>query len=150
MITALKNSALLCAFGALSLSPAYAEDEAAADISRGEAELAELLKNRVAGEPIRCLRPSQSRGLRIIDETAMVFRDGRTVYINRTNAPRFLDEFDLPVFRQFTSRLCDNDQVEMRDRGSNGSFGGPILLLEEFTPYTVIETDSESTAAADS
>ena len=141
MKTLVRNLAVIGTVSALAFSPAMAEDQADTMPSKGETELVEILEGRVAGEPVRCLRRSQHRGVSIIDETAMLFRDGRTIYVNRTNAPRFLDEFDLPVFKQFGSSLCRNDQVEMRDRSANGSFAGPILLLGEFVPYTKVEAE---------
>lgn len=136
MTNLIRKSVIIGALGAVTVSPAAAEDQAKQDMSQGEAELAELLDGRVAGEPVRCLRQSQHRGIQIIDDTAMVFRSGSTIYVNRTNAPRFLDEFDLPVFEMFGSSLCTRDQVEMRNRLANASFAGPIILLGEFVPYT--------------
>lgn len=136
----IRNWVVMGAVSAMAVSPAIAEGQAEQEISPGEAELAELLEGRVAGKPVRCLRESQHRGVRIIDDTAMVFSSGRTVYVNRTNTPQFLDEFGLPVFRKFGTALCERDQVEMRNRLANGSFPGPIILLGEFVPYTKEES----------
>ena len=66
-------------------------------MSKGEIELAELLKGYTAGEPVKCLNRSQRDRLRSIDRTAFVFRDGKTIYVNRTSAPRYIDDFDVPV-----------------------------------------------------
>lgn len=129
----MKNALPLAIAATLLAAPAIA-DETADKPSAGELELAELLEGRVAGEPVRCLRQSQRDGLRVIDSTALVFRDGRTLYVNRPRNAQFLDEWDVPVFRQFTSSLCELDQVEMRDRTS--LMGGPVLVLDEFVPYT--------------
>ena len=136
-------SALAAAAAALSL-PATAQDsEASAEKEvqdRGEAELAELLEGYEAGEPINCLRRSQRDRLRVIDDTAFVFRDGRTIYVNRTNAPRFIDEFDVPVFKPFSSNLCRSDQVTFASRV--GGIPGPTITLAEFVPYTKVKTES--------
>ena len=83
---------------------------------------------------MKCLDDSERRNMQIIDETAFVFRDGDTVYVNRPDNARFLDEFDVPVFRMFGSSLCRLDQVEMRSQPSG--IGGPIVILNEFIPYT--------------
>lgn len=136
----IRKSVVAIAVCAMAVSPVAAEDQADQQISPGEAELAELLEGRIAGEPVRCLSQSRHRGVRIIDNTAMVFRSGSTIYVNRTNAARFLDEFDLPVFKIFGSDLCKRDQVEMRARSGNGSFAGPIVFLGEFVPYTKAES----------
>ncbi len=109
-------------------------------LDRGEKELAELLEGYEAGEPVNCLNKSQRDRLRIIDGTALVFRDGRTIYVNRTNAPRYIDDFDVPVFKPFGTRLCRSDQVEWVSRGSGIS--RPVSFLKEFTPYTKVEDDS--------
>ncbi len=112
---------------------------AAKDNDKGEAELAEILEGREAGEPVSCLTRTQRDRMQIVDRTALVFRDGRTIYVNRPTGVRLLDDFDVPVFRIFGSQLCRSDQFEMRSRA--GSFAGPTLVLGEFVPYTKIETD---------
>ncbi len=102
--------------------------------SRGERELAELLDGYVAGEPVRCLNRNQRDRLRVINDTALVFRDRNTIYVNRTNAPRFLDNFDVPVFTVFTSRFCNLDRVDFISRA--GGIRGPSVVLQDFVPYT--------------
>lgn len=111
-----------------------AQNPAAPRNAAGEAELAKLLEGRTKGEPEKCLSDSERRNMQIIDETAFVFRDGDTVYVNRPDNARFLDNFDVPVFRIFGSSLCRLDQVEMRSPTSR--IGGPVVILNEFIPYT--------------
>ncbi len=101
--------------------------------ARGEAELAKILEGRVAGEAVRCIGTSDRRNLQIIDGTALVFGSGRTIYVNKPDGVRFLDQFDVPVFTLFGSQLCKLDQVELRDRSS--SIPGPRLTMGEFIPY---------------
>lgn len=131
---------------AIAVTPSFAEEPSkqaeAEAVTEGEAELAKILEGRVAGEPVKCLTRAQRRNLRIVDETAMVFRSGRTFYVNRTNSPRFLNDWDYPVFSQFGSSLCRLDRVEMRSR--SGNFPGPVLTLSDFIPYTKVETDEGS------
>ncbi len=131
------------AFVSLALAgslPVGAQDADNDTNAKGEAELAEILEGYEAGEPVKCLRRSQRDRLQIVDDTAFVFRDGRTIYVNRTKSPRHLDDFDVPVFRLFGSSLCRQDQVEMRSR--DGHFAGPIVILSDFVPYTKVETES--------
>ena len=99
----------------------------------GEAELAELLEGRIAGEPVACLPGSGREALQVIDGTAFLFRQGDTLYVNRPSGVGTLNWSDLPVFHTFGSRLCERDRVELRDRSS--LIPGPILLLGEFIPY---------------
>jgi hypothetical protein len=107
---------------------------AADEPSRGERELAEILEGRVAGEPVDCLNDAESDRMQVVDGTAFVFRHGRTIYVNRPRGAEILDDNDLPVFHQFSSRLCRLDQVELRDRIS--AMPGPVIVLEAFIPYT--------------
>ncbi len=120
-------------------APASAQTD---EPTKGERELAELIEGRVAGEPVRCLTRIEADSVRIIDETAFVFRDRRTIYINRpVTGTRYLDRWDMPVFRKFgSSNLCRSDQVELVDR--NSGFPGPVLQLGAFIPYTLPETES--------
>lgn len=133
----MKHALPLTLAAALLAAPAFADEPAqseAAEPTAGEIELSEMLEGRVAGEPVKCLRRSQRDSLRVVDRTALVFRDGNTLYVNRPNGARFLDNWDVPVFRQFTSSLCRLDQVELRDRTS--LMPGPVLFLGDFVPYT--------------
>ncbi|MFZ1743304.1 MAG: hypothetical protein WAT93_10640 [Pontixanthobacter sp.] len=125
--------ALAGLMSATAVTPSFAEDSNA----NGEAELAKLLEGRVAGDPVNCLSQAQRRNMEIVDDTAMVFRDGKTLYVNRTSSPQFLSDWDYPVFTMHGSSLCKLDWVEMRSRGSN--FPGPNLTLEQFVPYTKLD-----------
>lgn len=109
--------------------PAVAEDRA----ERGEAELAQILEGRTAGEPKRCLSNFERRNLRVIDGTALVFESGDTLYVNRPTGARFLDWSDLPVFKIWGNQLCEKDMVELRDSAS--LMRGPVLFMGEFVPY---------------
>lgn len=136
------TSLALASIALIAAIPAAAEDKKIdKGIDKGEAELAELLEGYTAGEPVDCLNRSQQDRLRVIDDTALVFRDRGTIYVNRTHAPRFLDDFDIPVFTKFTSQLCRSDKVEMIDRGGSG-ITGPVFRLTEFIPYTKVKSDS--------
>lgn len=129
----------LFAFAALSLPAApiavlAADDHTPPRSGAGEAELAQLIAGRVMGTAQRCLDDSKRRNMLIVEDTAFVFRDGDTIYVNRPENAGFLDDFDAPVFRLYGSHICRLDQVEMRDRTSG--IGGPVVILNEFIPYT--------------
>ena len=130
-------SSLATAAAAITLvaSPASAERKS------GEEKLAELIDGRVAGQPQSCINTFNSRPLTVIDDTAIVYRSGDTVYVNRTRAPQTLDNDDVLVIRKFGSgsRLCRLDQVSTRDR-FNGFYTGNIFLTD-FVPYRRVETD---------
>ena len=128
-----------CALGAAATSALA--DEAGADsakaVSKGEIELAEMLEGRVAGEPESCIREHQSRNMRIIDGTAIVYGRGKTIWVNRTRHPEALDDADLLVVRKWSTDLCKLDHVTSVDRFS-GMFSGAVFL-SVFVPYTKVE-----------
>lgn len=129
-----------------SLAFAGAVSASARDPARGEAELAEMLEGRVAGEPVKCLSESQRDSLEIVGGAAIVFRDGNTLWVNRPQGAQLLSRGDLPVFHQFGSQLCRLDTVELRDR--LGGISGPRLALDDFVPYTKAD-DEEPPKEAD-
>lgn len=102
--------------------------------SAGERELGKILEGRVAGEPVDCLSDTESDRMQVIDDTAFVFRDGATIYVNRPRGAAMLDDSDLPVFHQLGTQLCRLDRVELRDRISG--MPGPVIVLDAFVPYT--------------
>lgn len=119
----------------LALAVLVAPAASAKAASSGEAELAEMLEGRVAGSPVDCIPDHGSDGVRIVDGTAMVFRRGSTIYVNRLAGADFLDNWDLPVFYKWGgSKLCKLDRVELRHRNSH--IPGQTLHLAEFVPYT--------------
>lgn len=119
---------------AILAMPASAEEEAPAP-SRGEQQLAKMLAGRVAGEPERCINTFGNGNLQIIDGTALVYRQGKTVWVNRTRNPDSLDDDDYLVIRKYgsSSQLCRLDNVTTHDRG--GNFFTGVVFLEDFVPY---------------
>jgi hypothetical protein len=105
----------------------------AAANEKGEAKLARLIDGRVAGEPVRCLDSSKRRNLEIVDHTALVFKDGDTLYVSRPAGVDFLSWSDIPVFEIWGGQLCKMDIVHLRDRSTG--MGGPSLSMAEFIPY---------------
>lgn len=99
----------------------------------GEERLAKLLEGRTAGEPRSCIVTRPSADLTIIDKTAIVYRQGGRVWVNRTAFPQDLDEDDVMVIRRHGSSLCRTDMITQVDRLS-GIFTGAIFLTD-FVPY---------------
>ena len=99
----------------------------------GEEKLAKQLEGRVAGEPVSCISLTTSRESEIIDNTAIVFGRGNTIYVNRPANPESLDSDDIMVTRPTGSQLCNLDIVRMHDR-SAGFYSG-FVNLERFVPY---------------
>ena len=115
------------AFGATAAEAARPADR--------EAELAQELEGRVAGEPVDCIDLNRVRSTRVIDDTAIVYDAGRTLYVNRPRAgANSLNQWDALVTRLYSTRLCSIDTVEMLDTSSRMLSG--IVFLGDFVPYT--------------
>jgi hypothetical protein len=94
----------------------------------------------VLGEPQNCIRTIGSRPFTRIDDTALVYESGDTLWVNYTRNPESIDDDDVMVIDKFTAtRLCRTDQITLRDRLS-GFFNG-ILILDDFVPYTKPDAD---------
>jgi len=121
---------LVAAAIALVAAPASAARE---PVDR-EAELAEAIGNRVAGEPVDCIDLNRIRSSRIIDDTAILYTVGSTIYVNRPRSgAESLDRWDTLVTRTFTTRLCSIDTVRLVDSSSRMMTG--LVFLGEFVPY---------------
>lgn len=100
----------------------------------GEERLAKLIEGRSAGEPRSCIFTSRSQNLTVIDKTAIVYKQGKRVWVNRTAYPQDIDDDDIMVIRNLSgSQLCRTDMVTLVDRTS-GMFRG-ALFLTDFVPY---------------
>ena len=127
------------ALGLLAAPALQAEDTA--EMTRGEAELQKMLEGRIAGEPERCIRTTPSRGLSKIDDTALVYKSGDTIWVNRTRTPHGIDDNDYLVIRRFSgSTLCRSDQITTYSR--TGNFFSGIIMLDDFVPYRKADADT--------
>lgn len=138
-------------FAAASLgllaAPAHAGDDSAEPaekaMTKGEEELAKLLEGRVAGEPRSCIPQSPNSRMRVIDETAIVYGRGNTIYVNRTHHPEDIDEDDVMVIRRYGGlKLCRLDFITTIDRFS-GFYSGNVFL-SDFVPYTRVDEPDDS------
>ena len=123
---------LIAASLALGAAPAQA-----APVDR-EAELDRAIGNRVAGEPVDCIDLHRVRSSQIIDDTAIVYRVGSTLYVNRPRAgAESLNRWDTMVTRTFGNRLCSVDTVRMVDLSSRMMTG--LVFLGDFVPYRRVQ-----------
>ncbi len=100
-------------------------------------DLANALAGRVAGPPLRCISQVQARNMHVIDDWTILFRNGRTVYVqNPRGGCTGLGRGDMTlVRRQFgTTQLCDGDINRVVDLRSN--FGTGACVYGPFVPYT--------------
>ena len=102
----------------------------------GEEKLAKLLEGRVAGEPTDCIYLPRVRSSRIINDTAIVYDAGSTLYVNRPRGGAYgLDDDDVMVMdlNGSGSSLCSIDVVRLHDR--NTFFYSGFVSLGDFVPY---------------
>lgn len=99
-----------------------------------EDQLAKLLEGRVAGEPQNCLPLTSLGSSQVIDKTAIVYRAGSTLWVNRPDSgAQSLDDDDILVLKTTGSQLCSIDTLELRDRSSHMYSG--FVSLGKFVPY---------------
>lgn len=109
--------------------------------AKGEAKLAKMLEGRVAGEPVRCLPTFSMRESTVIDKTAIVYRAGSKLYVNRPRAgASSLNDDDILLTKLHGSQLCNIDKVDLIDRSSRMWSG--FVSLGEFVPYERVRTSA--------
>jgi hypothetical protein len=96
-------------------------------------ELDKLLEGREAGKPVSCISHWDTREMRVLDKTAIVYGWGNVIYVNRPKNAQSLDDDDILVTRSSSSQLCDVDIVHTVDR--TGHFMTGFVSLGEFVPY---------------
>jgi hypothetical protein len=129
MKKALATIAVIAAAAGLVAAPLDARSR-----MRGEERLAKLIEGRTAGEPQSCIFTPGHSNLTVIDKTALVYKSGGKVWVNRTMHPEDIDDSDILVIKRFSgSELCRQDQITLADR-STGMFSG-VIFLSDFVPY---------------
>ena len=135
----IKRIALSAAAIGLLAAPAVQADETA-EMTKGEKKLAKMLEGRVAGEPESCITTFGSRSITQIEDTALVYKSGDTIWVNYTKSPKAIDDRDYMLIRRFSSsQLCRSDQIELRDRSSH--FFSGVIFLDDFVPYRLPEAE---------
>jgi len=123
---ALSTAAALLAGTALEAKPKLTPQQ----------ELAKLLEGREPGTPVHCLSTADTREMRVLDKTAIVFGWGNTIWVNIPKNVENLDDDDVMVTKTFGSQLCSLDIVHTMDRTSHMTTG--FVNLGEFVPYRKI------------
>jgi hypothetical protein len=127
LLTALAIPALALTMPGLATAETRAE--------KGEARLAKMLEGRTAGEPVSCISTLRSSGLETIDNTAVVYDGGKTIYVARPTNPKDLGPWDIVVIKRTNgSQLCANDIIYTVDQGTGFRTGA--IFLNDFVPYT--------------
>jgi len=124
-------SILACAAMALFASSAIASPTS----EQGEARLSRMLEGRTAGQPVSCIDAMNGNKMQVIDEVALVYDAGKTIYVARPVDPHQLRRNDAIVMERFSpTRLCVQDSIRTIDRYDGYTTGA--LFLKDFVPYT--------------
>lgn len=106
---------------------------AAAQESNNEAELAQLLEGRTAGEPVRCINARRARDVRVVNRTAIVYRIGDILFVNRPRSgAEHLDRRYALVNERSSSLLCSSDALLVTDQFSGIQ---KLVIPGDFVPY---------------
>ena len=112
---------------------------AAKEKPTGEEKLAKILEGRVAGQPQDCISLSSATSSQIVDKTAIVYRIGSTLWVNRPRGgAESLDDDNILVTKLTGTRLCSIDTIQLHDRDSHMYAG--FVALGDFVPYRKIDT----------
>lgn len=99
----------------------------------GEEELAKMLEGREPGKPTSCISLFDTRDATVIDKTALVYRSGNTLWVNRPANAEHIDSDDILVTYPTGGSFCRLDRVQTVER--NGFFITGFLALGDFVPY---------------
>jgi hypothetical protein len=129
---------LLVAIPAMALIVACAaQPMGSARDARGEALLAQALAGKVAGRPISCLPRYRNNEMEVIDRETILFRDGRTSYVQHTNGYCYPNGarggYALVTHQYGGFGLCRGDIGQVFDTTSLTYRGS--CSFNEFIPY---------------
>jgi hypothetical protein len=103
--------------------------------ARAQQSYDRMLAGKVAGDPVRCLPTFRSNDMVAIDENTILFRDGRTVYLNRPLGSCYgLGKFNNAlVTRNLGGNMCRGDIAQVVNP-TTGVLAGSCAL-GDFIPY---------------
>lgn len=127
--------AITLAAASLAAAPAGA---AAKEKLTPQERLAKMLEGRVAGEPQRCIPLTAISDSQIIDKTAIVYRQGSTLWVNKPRSgAESLDDDAILVTKPTGGQLCSIDTVHLHDR--TGHMWRGFVALGDFVPWRKVD-----------
>lgn len=130
------NRYLAAALAATMIGGCVGQPTAYRDPS-GDARLAQALAGKVAGAPVACLPTYRSNQMEVIDRDTIVYRDGRTSYVQHTNGYCYPDGprggYYLVTRSIGSSGLCRGDIAQVVDSSSQAFAGS--CSFNAFIPY---------------
>lgn len=127
---------LILATAAVGLTAcATAVDQPAQRTAANQATYDRLLAGKAAGRPEKCLPLQRSNDMVVIDDDTILYRDGRTTYVNKPLGSCNLlgrGSYAL-VTRSVGSQLCRGDIGTVTDMTSGITVGS--CAMGDFVPY---------------
>ena len=108
-------------------------------LNRGEnaqRELASALSGRVAQAPVKCLPNYRTTQQQVIDDSTILYREGRTVYVQKPRNTCYglaSGAYTLVTKSYGVGQICDGDISQLVDLRT-GMIGG-ACVFGPFTPY---------------
>jgi len=103
---------------------------------RAENELRQALSGKVAGRPVDCSPTYRSSDMQVIDDNAILFRDGRRTYLQAPRggcAPLGSGHYTLVTRSYGGSGLCRGDIAQVVDLQNGFTVGS--CSFDEFVPF---------------
>jgi hypothetical protein len=104
---------------------------------RSQARLAQALAGKVPGRPVSCLPHYRNNDMEVIDSDTILFRDGRTTYVQHTNGGCYPNGtnigYTLVTKTIGSGGLCRGDIATVIDNGSR--FFAGSCSFNDFIPY---------------
>ena len=127
---------ILLAAAATSLAGCQTTDSPPEQRSaQAQATYDRMLADKTAGRPAKCLPQIRSNDMVVIDDDTILYRVGRTTYVNQTlgSCHGLARGSHALVTRSFGSQLCRGDIATVLDTRSGVTVGS--CAFGDFVPY---------------
>ena|SRR5438270_12265428 len=96
---------------------------------------ADLLAGRIAGPPLACISTNPAENIHALSAQTLAYGYGRTIYINRLQAPCPAIGEGNTIIVETTSgnQYCRGDRIRGREPGA--TIAGPSCNLQDWVPY---------------
>ncbi len=103
--------------------------------AKDQATYDRMLAGKVPGKVEKCLPTRRSNDMTVIDDNTILFRDGRTVYVNHPlgGCQSLTRSGSALVTTNFGPQLCRGDLATVVDNSSGMTLGA--CSLGDFVPY---------------
>ena len=96
--------------------------------------LARELAGYTPGQPQSCIGTFANQNLRVIDPQTIAYGNGRTIYVNKLQAPcPAVDQLNTLIVEAQVGQYCRGDRVRGLEPG--GIIPGPSCVLQDWVPY---------------